>query len=97
MFIGSQQHPISAVPEIGIGNKPIDGGNYLFSKEEMEDFIKIEPKSAQYFKQWYGAEEFIHQRPRYCLWLGECSPAELRQMPHCIKRIDKSERLALSK
>lgn len=88
VFIGSRQHPIADVPEIGIGNKPIDGGNYLFEKEEMEVFIKSEPKSAGYFKLWYGSVEFIHQKPRYCLWLGDCSPAELRQMPHCMKRIE---------
>ena len=88
VFIGSRQHPIADVPEIGTGNKPIDGGNYLFEKEEMEAFIKSEPKSAGYFKLWYGSVEFIHQKPRYCLWLGDCSPAELRQMPHCMKRIE---------
>ena len=87
-FVGSRQHPISNVPEIGIGNKPIDGGNYLFEKEEMEVFIKLEPKAKQYFRPWYGATEFIHQEPRYCLWLGDCSPAELHSMPHCLKRVE---------
>ena len=88
VFIGSRQSPICDVPSIGIGNKPIDGGKYLFTKEEMEDFCKVEPKATQYFRLWYGSEEFIHQKPRYCLWLGDCSPAELRQMPHCMKRIE---------
>ena len=88
VFIESRVAPLCDVPWIGIGNKPIDGGNYLFTKEEMEEFIKQEPLSAQYFKPWYGSEEFIHQNPRYCLWLGDCSPAELRQMPHCMKRIE---------
>ena len=96
VFIGSCQHPIADVPEIGIGNLPIDGGNYLFTKEEMIEFIQLEPKSKQYFKPWYGSVEFIHQQPRYCLWLGNCSPAELRQMPHCMKRIEavRNARLA---
>ena len=88
VFIGSRPRPLCDVPSIGIGNLPIDGGNYLFTKEEMNEFIKKEPKSAQYFKPWYGSVEFIHQKPRYCLWLGDCSPAELRQMPHCMKRIE---------
>jgi len=96
VFVGSRQHPLFSVPEIGIGNKPIDGGNYLFTKEEMEAFIKQEPKSSQYFKQWYGSEEFIHQKPRYCLWLGNCSPAELRQMPHCMKRIEAVREMRLA-
>ncbi len=95
VFMYSRQHPIADIPEIGIGNKPIDGGYYLFEKEEMEEFIRIEPKSIAYFKPWYGSVEFIHQKPRYCLWLGDCTPSELRQMPHCIKRIESVRQLRL--
>lgn len=96
-FAKSRTKPIMPdVPQIGIGNKPIDGGNYLFKKDEMEAFIKSEPESAKYFHPWYGAEEFIHQRPRYCLWLGDCSPAELRKMPHALKRVENVRNLRLA-
>ena len=87
VFIESRQHPLSDVPEIGIGNKPIDGGFYLFSEEERDEFIKTEPISIAYFRPFLGATEFLHNTPRYCLWLGNCSPAELRKMPHCLERI----------
>ena len=87
VFVESRSKPICNVPEIGIGNKPIDGGFYLFEKEEMEDFIKKEPSSKKYFRPWYGSREFINQKPRYCLWLGECTPAELKAMPHCMERV----------
>ena len=96
VFVGSRQHPLADVPEIGIGNLPIDGGNYLFNEQQMAEFIKAEPKSAKYFKPWYGSEEFIRQKPRYCLWLGQCSPAELRQMPHCLKRIEAVREMRLA-
>ena len=88
IFIESRNKPICSVPEISVGNKPVDNGNYLFTKEEMEDFIANEPKSASYFHPFYGAREFINQNPRYCLWLGECSPKELRSMPKCLERIE---------
>ena len=88
VFVGSREKPLFNVPEIGIGNKPIDGGYYLFEKEERDEFVKAEPQSAKYFHPYYGAFEFIHSKPRYCLWLGDCTPAELRQMPHCLKRIE---------
>ena len=96
VFVESRVTPLCDVPWIGIGNKPIDGGNYLFTKEEMEDFIKIEPQSAKYFHPWYGAEEFIHQNPRYCLWLGDCKPDELHKMPHCLKRVENVRNLRLA-
>ena len=88
IFVGSRQNPICSVPEIGMGNQPIDNGNYLFKKDEMEAFIKKEPQSAKYFHAWYGADEFINRRPRYCLYLGNCTPNELRKMPECLKRIE---------
>ena len=89
IFIGSRSTPLSPVPSISIGNQPIDGGNYLFEKKEMEGFILREPKSAKYFHPWYGAVEFIHQKPRYCLWLGDCSPKEIKEMPLCYERVEK--------
>lgn len=88
IFVKSRNTVLCDVPNIGIGNKPIDGGFYLFEKEEMEEFIRKEPQSKPYFREWYGSREFINRSPRYCLWLGNCSPAELRQMPECMKRIE---------
>ena len=96
VFVESRTKPICDVSGIAIGNQPIDDGNYLFSKEEMEEFIKLEPKSQHYFRPWYGAQEFIHQKPRYCLWLGDCSPAELRSMPHCLKRVENVRNFRLA-
>lgn len=61
----------------------------------MQEFIKAEPKSAPYFKQWYGSQEFINRKPRYCLWLGDCSPAELRKMPHCMERVEAVRKFRL--
>ncbi|MBQ5563975.1 MAG: class I SAM-dependent DNA methyltransferase, partial [Clostridia bacterium] len=88
IIIESRSKPICNVPEIGIGNKPIDGGYYLFTEEEMLEFVKKEPKSEKYFKKWLGSKEFINGYHRYCLWLGDCSPKELISMPECMKRIE---------
>lgn len=95
-FIYSRSKALCNVPAIGIGNKPIDGGNYLFKKEEMDEFIKKEPKSASHFHLWYGSEEFIHQKPRYCLWLGDCSPKEINEMPLCKQRVENVRLLRLA-
>ena len=96
IFIESRNKPMCNVPEIGIGNKPIDGGNYLFTEEEMNAFIKKEPASEKYFRKWIGADEFINGYYRYCLWLGDCSPTELRKMPECIKRVQAVRELRLA-
>lgn len=88
IFIENCSTPLCKIaPMARSGNKPIDGGNYLFTEDEMKEFIKKEPMSEKYFKKWLGAEEFINNKTRYCLWLGDCSPNELLKMPECLKRI----------
>ncbi len=88
IFVESRNEPLQdGVPEIGIGNKPIDDGNYLFTPAEMEDFIKHEPAAAKYFHPWYGAQEFIKGIKRYCLWLGDLTFDEIKQMPLCWERV----------
>jgi methylase len=96
VFIESRATPIEDVFEMGIGNKPIDGGNYLFNEEEMHSFIEIEPSSKKYFKKWFGAQEFINRKNRFCLWLGEATPSELRSMPNVLKRIEAVRNFRLS-
>lgn len=96
VILSRRRHPICMVPEIGIGNKPIDDGNYLFTLEERDTFIQKEPNSLPFFRRWLGADEFLNGHERWCLWLGNCSPAELRKMPEAMKRVQavKAFRLA---
>lgn len=94
--IESRTTPLCDVPEMGIGNKPIDGGFYLFSEEEKQEFIAKQPQAVRYFRRWYGAQEFINNRVRYCLWLGDCSPTELRTMPLCMERVKEVRKYRLA-
>ena len=95
VVVTSRSNPICAVPVIGIGNKPIDGGHYLFTTEERDTFIKAEPGSKKYFRRWLGSDEFINGWERWCLWLGEAQPSELKAMPEVLKRIDAVRRVRL--
>ena len=96
VLIDSRSNPICNVPEIGIGNKPIDDGNYLFTKDEMREFLKKEPLSEKYFKKFYGAQEFINNKVRYCLWVGDCEPNELSKMPLVLEKIKNVRNFRLS-
>lgn len=92
----SRSRPICDVPEIGIGNKPIDDGNYLFTTAERDAFVEIEPLARPYFRRWLGADEFINRYERWCLWLGDCPPDVLRRMPEAVKRVEAVRRFRLA-
>jgi hypothetical protein len=87
-FIYSRKQPISDVPKMGIGNKPIDGGNYLFTTEEKDEFLAKEPGAARFFRQWMGSEEFINGKVRWCLWLGDTTRADLKDLPLARVRVE---------
>ncbi|WP_295476815.1 DNA methyltransferase [uncultured Sutterella sp.] len=95
-FVASRSTPLCDVPEIGIGNQPIDDGNYLFTEEEKNDFVKKEPLSEAFFKPWYGSFEFINRAPRWCLWLGDCPAATLAKMPLAKARVAAVRRYRLN-
>lgn len=88
IVVANRSKPLCAVPEIAIGNKPIDGGHYLFNPDEKAAFLKVEPKAANFFHQWIGSEEFINGKERWVLCLRNATPAELRRLPQCLDRIE---------
>lgn len=94
--IASRKRPLGDVPEMGVGNKPIDGGYYLFTEEEKDAFLKLEPEAEPFFKAWYGSVEFINQKPRWCLWLGDATPNELKKLPKCRERVEAVRQFRLS-
>lgn len=87
ILVSSRNKPLCQVPVFKMGNQPIDNGNYLFTKSEMDNFVEKEPNSQKYFRQWLDGAGFLNNTFKYCLWLGGCSPAELKAMPECLKLV----------
>ena len=94
--LNNRTDPICPVPSIAIGNKPIDGGNYLFSVEERDAFIQKEPAARKYFKRWIGSDEFINGYERWCLWVGDVEPSALRAMPLVLERVERVREFRLA-
>ena len=96
IFIESRKNPISNVPKCSRGNQPTDGGNLIIEASNYKDFIQKEPNSKKYIKKLIGSFEFINSKERYCLWLVNASPNELRSMPLVMDRINKVKEMRLS-
>ena len=71
-----------------LGNRPIDGGQLIIEDKDYEDFIKREPKAKKYIKRFMMGNEFINNKPRYCLWLVGLTPNEIKSMPLVYKRVE---------
>ncbi len=86
-FAGSRKTPLCDVPQMNFGNQPRDGGHFVLSEEEKESLIGQEPSIARWIRPYVGAEEFIKQKTRYCLWLREAQPADIKQSRILYERV----------
>jgi hypothetical protein len=89
IIITKQSNPICDVPKMNFGNIALDSGYLIFSKSEKEEFISLEPTSEKWFKKLLGATELLYNQTRWCLWLKDILPNELRAMPYVIERMKK--------
>jgi type I restriction-modification system DNA methylase subunit len=89
LVIPTRRTPLCNVPELIAGNKPNDGGHLIFSTEVMKDLISKEPEAKRFIRKFLGSEEFINGKVRWCLWLKDASPSELRSMPEVMKRVER--------
>ena len=95
-WIDSRSKPLCNVPEMIYGSKPTDGGHLIIEENEYDEFIKRDPNSKQFIKRMVGAEDYINNKLRYCLWLVDASPADLRRCPLIMERIAKVREMRLS-
>ena len=89
IFVDSNKKLLCDVPEMVYGNKPTDGGNLFLDKEERDLIVEKDLIAAKYIKQIYGATEFINNKLRYCLWLVDASPADIRKSAFLSERVSK--------
>ena len=89
VFIASRNTPIENRRKMIAPNKPCDYNNLKIEENEYDDFVKKCPNSKKWIKRMVGAQEFINNKTRYCLWLVNCSPEELKSMPQVLDRVKK--------
>ena len=89
LFIENRTKPLCKVSEMSKGSIPVDDGNFFLTTEERDELIKKEPQAEKFIKQFLGAREFLHNEDRWCLWLINASPNELKAMPSVMERVRK--------
>lgn len=95
VFISKRRKPICNVREISFGSMPNDGGNFLLSDEEMHAFVLKEPNAAKFVKPLLSAHEFLNGQNRWCLWLKDANPADLKELKEVHQRIENVKKLRL--
>lgn len=69
IIVRPQKKPLCDVPEMKFGSQPRDGGHFVLTPEERKEILTQEPALDAVIKPYIGAEEFLHNQERYCIWL----------------------------
>ena len=93
IIIDKRIKPICNVPKIAFGSMPNDGGNFLFTDEEKMEFVTKEPEAEKFFKPLISAHEFLNGHKRWCLWLKNADPTELKKAKLITERVDNVKKL----
>ncbi len=94
IFIENRKKPISSVSNVVFGSMPNDGGILSdYSFENKEEIVKKYPLARSMFKPFIGAKEFLHNKERYCLWLKDISPNEVKKVPPVMDAVLKMKLL----
>ncbi|MDP4814006.1 MAG: N-6 DNA methylase, partial [Saprospiraceae bacterium] len=88
LFIDKNSNPICKVPKMSFGNMPLDGGNLLLTDEEKIELLNKEPKIEKFIKPLLSAFEYLNGKKRWCLWLVDAEPSEIKQSPEIMKRVE---------
>jgi len=96
IFVESRSKALCDSPDVVWGSKPVDGGNLIIEAKDYDDFVNKEPAAKPYIRKFVGAEEYINNLPRYCLWLKGITPAALLKMPLIIERVERVRQMRLA-
>ena len=96
IFVESVKTPICPVSPMYFGSKPTDGGYFFLTPEEKQVIVRKEPQSEKYIRKVLGAQEYINNVERYCLWLVGITPSELKGSPMIYERVKKVREFRLA-
>lgn len=89
-FIGLPRKSVDPhAPLMMAGGKPTDGKNLIMSEDEMKELVAKDPAAQNWIRRYSMGEEFIDGTERYCLWMPEIEPHELKSMPVVEQRVLK--------
>lgn len=87
IFIENRSKPLCNVAIMNYGSMPIDNGHLILSEEEKDKLLKENPNNEKFIRRYIGGEEIINNKVRYCIWLKDINPAEIKKSNFILERI----------
>ena len=95
VIVQKSSKPLSDIYEMDFGNKPVDGGNLLMTRSEMQALNLTPEQKERFVRRIYGSAEFIRGLSRFCLWIRDEDLAEAEAIPAIAMRIEGVRKMRL--
>ena len=96
VVVEKASRPLTEIAEMSFGNKPVDGGHLLMSKDEVHALKLNAEQQRKFIRPIYGGAEFIRGLSRYVLWIEDAHLAEALTIPALVRRIEGVRTVRLS-
>lgn len=87
-FVVATKDALCDVPKMIFGNQPRDGGYFILTEDEKDNILAKEPNLEKWIHPYMGAEEFIKGKKRYCLWLVNASPLDIKNSKILYEKVE---------
>jgi hypothetical protein len=77
LTLAKRTHPFINVPRMTKGCQPTDDGGLIVEPDQYE-VVMSDPLAAKYVRPLVGARDLLNHTPRWCLWLVNANPSDLR-------------------
>lgn len=84
---GRRGPPQDCAPML-FGNMPRDGGHLIVSNQEKLNESQVDPIFSSYLRPFFGSEDFIQGKTRYCLWIEANQHEESLRSPLIARRLE---------
>ena len=96
VYVTAQKDALCAVPKMNFGNQPRDGGYFVINAEERAEILSKEPGLDKWLHPYIGAEEFIKGKERWCLWLKNASPMDIKNSKILHSKVEAVRQMRLA-
>ena len=87
-LLANRASPVNGAPSVSYGSFALDDGNYTLSQAERDEILAEAPDAAALIRPFVGGQELLHGEARYCLWLKEASPRQIKELAPVRRRVE---------
>ncbi len=78
--VKNRSKPLNAPTVMHYGSFALDDGHYTLRREDRDAILAECPSAEPYIRAFIGARELLHNEERFCIWLQELAPGELKML-----------------